>query len=62
MRPFDPSTYLQEVLKPFLTVYTYDRRGRGASGDTRPYAPEREYEETCEKLRSVAPHLVPADR
>jgi pimeloyl-ACP methyl ester carboxylesterase len=28
-----------------FTVYTYDRRGRGDSGDTRPYAPEREYED-----------------
>jgi len=27
------------------TVYTYDRRGRGDSGDTQPYAPEREYED-----------------
>jgi pimeloyl-ACP methyl ester carboxylesterase len=28
-----------------FTVYTYDRRGRGDSGDTQPYAPEREYED-----------------
>jgi pimeloyl-ACP methyl ester carboxylesterase len=28
-----------------FTVYTYDRRGRGDSGDTPPYAPEREYED-----------------
>jgi pimeloyl-ACP methyl ester carboxylesterase len=26
-------------------VVTYDRRGRGESGDTPPYAPEREYED-----------------
>jgi pimeloyl-ACP methyl ester carboxylesterase len=26
-------------------VLTYDRRGRGESGDTPPYAPEREYED-----------------
>jgi pimeloyl-ACP methyl ester carboxylesterase len=25
-----------------FTVYTYDRRGRGDSGDTQPYAPDRE--------------------
>jgi pimeloyl-ACP methyl ester carboxylesterase len=36
---------LAEVLRPFLTVYTYDRRGRGESGDTKPYAVEREYED-----------------
>jgi pimeloyl-ACP methyl ester carboxylesterase len=27
------------------TVYTYDRRGRGESGDTKPYAVEREIED-----------------
>jgi pimeloyl-ACP methyl ester carboxylesterase len=28
-----------------FTVYTYDRRGRGDSGDTKPYAVEREIED-----------------
>lgn len=28
-----------------FTVITYDRRGRGDSGDTLPFAPEREYED-----------------
>ena len=28
-----------------LTVINYDRRGRGESGDTLPYAPEREFED-----------------
>lgn len=28
-----------------FTVVTYDRRGRGNSGDTDPFAPEREYED-----------------
>jgi pimeloyl-ACP methyl ester carboxylesterase len=28
-----------------FTVITYDRRGRGESGDTLPYAPEREFED-----------------
>jgi len=28
-----------------FTVVTYDRRGRGDSGDTQPFAPEREYED-----------------
>ncbi|MBP2327087.1 salicylate synthase/phospho-2-dehydro-3-deoxyheptonate aldolase [Kibdelosporangium banguiense] len=35
------------------------RAGAGIIAESRP---EREYEETCEKLRSVAPHLVPADQ
>ena len=34
-----------EALAAAFTVYTYDRRGRGDSGDTQPYAPEREYED-----------------
>jgi pimeloyl-ACP methyl ester carboxylesterase len=28
-----------------FTVYTYDRRGRGDSGDTQPFSAEREYED-----------------
>src|SRR5262245_27394768 len=34
-----------EPLAPSFTVYTYDRRGRGDSGDTQPYALEREVED-----------------
>jgi pimeloyl-ACP methyl ester carboxylesterase len=33
------------LLAPHFTVYTYDRRGRGESGDTKPYAVEREIED-----------------
>jgi pimeloyl-ACP methyl ester carboxylesterase len=36
---------LAERLQPHFTVYTYDRRGRGDSGNTLPYAPEREIED-----------------
>ena len=32
-------------LAPWFTVLNYDRRGRGASGDTLPYAVEREVED-----------------
>ena len=38
-------TELAERLADNLTVYTYDRRGRGDSGDTQPYAVEREVED-----------------
>jgi pimeloyl-ACP methyl ester carboxylesterase len=34
----------RELTRQF-TVVTYDRRGRGDSGDTDPFAPEREYED-----------------
>ncbi len=33
------------ILAPRFSVYTYDRRGRGESGDTQPYAVEREVED-----------------
>jgi pimeloyl-ACP methyl ester carboxylesterase len=33
------------VLTPWFTVVNYDRRGRGDSGDTQPYAVEREIED-----------------
>lgn len=36
---------LAALLAPHLTVYTYDRRGRGDSGDTKPYAVAREIED-----------------
>lgn len=36
---------LAEVLAPRFTVFAYDRRGRGESDDTAPYAVEREIED-----------------
>jgi pimeloyl-ACP methyl ester carboxylesterase len=36
---------LAELLSPQFTVFHYDRRGRGDSGDTSPYAVEREVED-----------------
>ena len=36
---------LSAQLAPHLTVIAYDRRGRGDSGDTAPYAVEREVED-----------------
>jgi pimeloyl-ACP methyl ester carboxylesterase len=38
-------TELAQQLADSFTVYTYDRRGRGDSGDTPPYAVEREVED-----------------
>jgi pimeloyl-ACP methyl ester carboxylesterase len=39
------SVPLAKLLADHFTVYTYDRRGRGESGDTSPYTPEREIED-----------------
>ncbi|MBI4920441.1 MAG: alpha/beta hydrolase [Devosia nanyangense] len=44
-RSSGPATPLAEELKDRFTVYTYDRRGRGESGDTKPYATAREVED-----------------
>lgn len=39
------SASFAEALAPRFTVITYDRRGRGDSGDTQPYAVQREIED-----------------
>jgi pimeloyl-ACP methyl ester carboxylesterase len=44
-RAMGPSGPLAKLLAPYFTVFTYDRRGRSASGDTPPYAVERELED-----------------
>jgi pimeloyl-ACP methyl ester carboxylesterase len=44
-RGMGQSRQLAELLAPHFTVITYDRRGRGESGDTAPYAVEREVED-----------------
>ncbi len=36
---------LVPLLTPDFTVCRYDRRGRGESGDTLPYSPDREVED-----------------
>ena len=44
-RRFSKLVQLAELLAGHFTVVNYDRRGRGDSGDTPPYALEREYED-----------------
>lgn len=44
-RSFGPMPGLAKLLAPHFTVYTYDRRGRGDSSDTKPYTIEREVED-----------------
>jgi pimeloyl-ACP methyl ester carboxylesterase len=45
-RAIDPTmAQLAELLGKHFTVYNYDRRGRGDSGDTQPFAREREIED-----------------
>ncbi|MFC5499340.1 alpha/beta fold hydrolase [Caenimonas terrae] len=44
-RGMGASGQLAELLASRFTVFTYDRRGRGTSGDTPPYAVQREVED-----------------
>jgi pimeloyl-ACP methyl ester carboxylesterase len=44
-RDMGPSRPLAKRLAEHYSVYIYDRRGRGESGDTAPYAVEREVED-----------------
>jgi len=44
---------LAKALESRFTVLNYDRRGRGASGDTQPYAVEREIEDLDALVREA---------
>jgi len=44
---------LAALLAPRFTVFSYDRRGRGDSGDTAPYAVEREVEDLAALIREA---------
>jgi pimeloyl-ACP methyl ester carboxylesterase len=44
-RRYPGQVRLAELLAARFTVYNYDRRGRGDSGDTAPYTTEREIED-----------------
>jgi pimeloyl-ACP methyl ester carboxylesterase len=44
-RGFSPMPQLAEALSEHFSVFTYDRRGKGASTDTLPYAVDREIED-----------------
>ena len=44
-RAFGPSRPLAAALADRYTVFVYDRRGRGESGNTLPYSPQREIDD-----------------
>ncbi|QBD80716.1 alpha/beta hydrolase [Ktedonosporobacter rubrisoli] len=44
---------LAACLSEHFTVFNYDRRGRGASGDTAPYALEREIEDLAALIKEA---------
>lgn len=47
------ATDLAEALSADFTAVTYDRRGRGDSGDTQPYAVDREIEDLAAVIGAV---------
>ena len=57
-RAFGPSLKIASLLAEQFTVYTYDRRGRGESGDTPPYAPAREVEDIAALIEAAGGSAV----
>ncbi|MER7751129.1 alpha/beta fold hydrolase [Kitasatospora sp. NPDC097643] len=59
-RSFGPGAAVAEQLAAHHTVWTYDRRGRGASGDTAPYEVEREIEDLAAVIAAAggSAHVV----
>ena len=51
---------LASALAPTMTGVCYDRRGRGSSGDTLPYAVEREVEDLAALVAAVQADSEPA--
>src|SRR5437867_459607 len=52
-RSFGPMPRLAPRLAQHFTVFMYDRRGRGDSGDTAPYAVEREIDDLDAVIRQA---------
>lgn len=52
-RAFGPMPKIAALLKENFTVYLYDRRGRGESGDTSPYSMAREVEDIEALVRAA---------
>jgi pimeloyl-ACP methyl ester carboxylesterase len=52
-RGSSPNDALAKELTTRFTVHTYDRRGRGESGDTGPYAVEREVEDLAAVVKEA---------
>jgi pimeloyl-ACP methyl ester carboxylesterase len=52
-RAFGPMPKIAALLKEQFTVYLYDRRGRGESGDTQPYSKAREVEDIDALVRAA---------
>jgi pimeloyl-ACP methyl ester carboxylesterase len=52
-RAFGPMAKVAAPFEPSFTVYRYDRRGRGESGDTAPYSRPREVEDLAALIQEA---------
>ena len=52
-REFGPARGLAEALADHYTVHIYDRRGRGTSGNTQPWSPDREIDDLAALLEAA---------
>ena len=50
---FGPSKDLAKLLSKHFTVYSYDRRGRGKSGDEQPYSVDKEIQDLSALLKEA---------
>jgi pimeloyl-ACP methyl ester carboxylesterase len=57
-RSFGPMPGLAPLLAPHFSVYMYDRRGRGESGDTLPYSVEHEVEDIAALIKQAGGSAV----
>lgn len=57
-RDAGPARPLAALLAEHFTVYLYDRRGRGASGDTAPFAVDREVDDIAALIRRAGGHAA----
>lgn len=55
-RRYPGQVKLAELLAAQTTVYNYDRRGRGDSGDTAPHAPGREIDDLAAVITAAGGH------
>ena len=55
-RRYPGQVKLAGLLSASFTVYSYDRRGRGDSGDGKPYAVEREIEDLAAMIDAAGGH------
>ncbi|MEK6985360.1 MAG: alpha/beta hydrolase [Candidatus Thermoplasmatota archaeon] len=60
VRTFSFARKMVEALAAHFTVYNFDRRGRGDSGDTQPYAVAREVEDVAAVCKAAGgkPYVV----